>query len=161
MTRALLIVLFVAAACSSQKSDTAPPTANPPSACAGQASELRSYLTRVLDPAQQVAAPWPTGDAEFDAELPKLRDTARELAKPADPSKPVAKLTEGVKPGRLEAELASCPAATAQLGKVSEASPDRRAATFVELADAIATCDCRPSIPRVKALVYLMQRGPD
>jgi hypothetical protein len=133
----------------------------PASACAAQTAELRTFLGAVFDPAQKVAAPWPTGDAAFDAELPRLRDQVRELAKPANPSKRVGRLTTGVKPGRLDEEIASCAPAVAQIKKVSEASPDQARATFVALADAIAACDCKPSIRRVKVLVYLMQRGPD
>ena len=133
----------------------------PASECATRVAELRGFLTSVFDPAQHVAAPWPTGDATFDAELPKLREDVRAAATPRDPAQPVKPLTPGVTPGRLDTELASCAPAVDQLKKVADAAPDQRVTTFVGLADAIGRCDCKTDIPRVKALVYLAQRGPD
>jgi hypothetical protein len=38
---------------------------------------------------------------------------------------------------------------------------ESRQAGVTGTADAIAACDCKPSIPRVKAALYLMHRGPD
>lgn len=156
MMQILMVVgALAAAACGGKE-----PTEGTPS-CAARAAELRTYLRAVLDPASTVAAPWPTGDAAFDAELPAMRERVRAQAKPADPAQRQAPLTQGVEPGRLEAELASCPGATAQLEKVGEVAPAQRSETFVGLADVIAACDCKASIPRVKALVYLVFRSPD
>lgn len=184
MIRILILVVMLAGACNDKENNarpaaapvtggavaTTPPPAPPnlasgafapASPCATQTVELRAFLTAVFDPAQKVAAPWPTGDAAFDAELPKLRDVVREQAKPADPAIRHKPLSADITPGRLDEELASCLAATEQIKKVGEAKPDQRIATYVALADAIASCGCKPSIPRVRALVYLIYRGPD
>ena len=74
---------------------------------------------------------------------------------------PAAPLAEGVKPGRLDAEIASGPPAVAQIKAVSTAKPDEMNAAWTGLADAIRECECKPNLPRVKALFYLIQRGPD
>src|SRR5687767_13673895 len=52
--------------------------------CDNDAAELKGWITSVLDPAQKVAAPRPTGDAEFDANLDKWRASVRNT-KPAEP----------------------------------------------------------------------------
>jgi hypothetical protein len=144
---------------------TPPASATPASApavdCKTQAAELRAFITAVIDPGQKVAAPWPTGDAEFDRDLDALRAAVREQLKPEDPAARAPKLTPGITPGRLEKELGPCPEATAQLIRVGEVALERRAETYIALADAIAACDCAAKIPRVKALIYLGNRGPD
>jgi hypothetical protein len=141
--------------------DTAGGQPAPAASCAEQTAELRSWLTSLFDPAQAVTAPWPTGDATFDAELSTLRDKVRESAKPADPAASAAPLAEGTVAGRLESELAACPQALDQLKQVADAAPDQARTTLTGLADAIAACECRASIPRVKALLYLGQRGAE
>jgi hypothetical protein len=165
----LVIVVALLAGCKDKDKQSPAPVVKdiaggdpaPAARCAEQVAELRTWLTSLMDPAQTVTAPWPTGDATFDAELPALRDKFRELAKPADPAARAEPLAEGITPGRLESELAACPQALGQLTKVGEADPEQVPATWAGLADAIAACECRASIPRVKALLYLSQRGPD
>jgi hypothetical protein len=129
--------------------------------CTKQMPELVGFIGTVLDPSQKMLPPWPTGDAEFDKDLEGLRAKARELAKPSDPGKKAEPLAEGVKPGRLDKELENCAAAKAQIKAISEAPADKRNDAWIGLAGAIAQCNCEPKIPRIKALLYLMHRGPD
>ena len=112
----------------------------------------------MLDPAQKVAAPWPTGDPGFDAELDKWRAELRENMS-ADSSKQAKPLGTGPKRGRIDDELAPCPQATEQLKAIGTA--DDKQAAWLGLANAIAACDCRANIAFVKAWLYVLQRGPD
>ena len=130
-------------------------------ACTQQIPELVGFIGTVLDPSQKMVPPWPTGDAEFDKDLDALRAKARELAKPSDPGKKAEPLAAGVKPGRLDKELENCAAAKEQIKTISEAPADKRNDAWIGLAGAIAACNCEPKIPRIKALLYLMHRGPD
>lgn len=158
MKRALLVaVLFSVTGC--KKQGTAG-TGAPSPECKQEAAGLRTYLTAVFDPAQKPAPPWPTGDAELDKEIDAARAKVRALMKPADPAAPAAPLTPGVK-DPLTGHLAECPAAAAQLQEVGQVAPAQRTAAMIAIADAIESCDCKVSIPRVKAALYLGQRGPD
>jgi hypothetical protein len=169
----LPILVLVLMACNAKESapDKAPaPAASTPAApaqpataatCAAQVDDLRAFLTSVFDPAQQVPAPWPTGDAARDARIEQLRADARAAARPADPTAPQQRLTAGVTSGALEGELGRCQPARDQLVKVGEAAPDQARATMVGIADAILACDCQVGLPLVRALLYLLQRGPD
>lgn len=158
----VLAVAALVAGCKDKDKSTSATKAEAtkPASCADQTTTLKPWLEGLYG-GKPTTAPWPTGDGAFDAELQKLRDEVRELRKAADPGAPAAPLAPGMTRGRLDKELESCAPATAQLQKISEAPPDQVAATWVGLADAIAACDCKPSIPRVKALLYLAQRGPD
>lgn len=158
--RWIIAAVALASACKGKGKDAADPNPPPAASCATQTAELKPWIEGLVG-GKPTTAPWPTGDQAFDAELPALRDEARALRKPADPAAPVAPLVSGVTPGRLDAELATCDAAKAQVQKISAAPPDQATASWAGLADAIAACDCKPSIPRVKALLYLAQRGPD
>lgn len=159
MKRAMAVaaLVVVAGGCKKEKAD-ATPGGSPE--CASKAAELRSYLAAVFDPAQKPAPPWPTGDAALDAEIEAARARVREAAKPADPAAPAARLTPGVNDPLL-GDLADCPPARAQLQKVGAAPPAERSAAMVAIADAVASCNCTLSIPRLKAALYLGQRGPD
>jgi hypothetical protein len=129
--------------------------------CKQKASELRAYLTAVFDPAQKPAPPWPTGDAMLDKEFDAARAKVRALMKPVDPAAPMPKLTPGL-PERPEAgHFAECPAAAAQFREVAEVAPAERTKSMIAIADAVESCNCKVSIPRIKAALYLGQRGPD
>lgn len=158
MKRAMgIVVLMAVVGCKKDKADSA---ASPSPECKQKASELRAYLTEVFDPGKRPAPPWPTGDAPLDKDIDAARAKVREAMKPADPAAPAAPLTAGVKES-LSGHLETCPAVMAQLEKVAAAAPADRVATMVAVADAVERCDCEVSIPRVKAALYLGQRGPD
>jgi hypothetical protein len=151
-----LLVLVLLVGCEKEKGSGSAPSPE----CKQKASELRAYLTAVFDPAQKPAPPWPTGDATLDNEIDAARAKVRALMKPADPAAPAALLTPGIKDS-LTGYLADCPAAKAQLDKVAAAAPADRVATMIAMADAVESCNCKVSIPRIKAALYLGQRGPD
>jgi hypothetical protein len=79
-------------------------------ACATETSQLRTWIASVMAKSQRVVAPWPTGDAAFDAELAKLSAGA---PKPGAPRLAFEQTVEI----RLDSELASCPAWEAELRK--------------------------------------------
>ncbi len=136
--------------------------AGPAVACAHDTAELKIYLAAVFDPAMpKVEPPWPTQDAARDHAIEGLRADAREAMKRRDPAAKTKLLALGASPGQLEKELADCPPALAQLAAVSTAAPEQRVQTAVEIADAIAKCDCKADVKLVRALLYLGQRGPD
>jgi hypothetical protein len=164
MKRMLIVIVAMGLLGACKEKDKAKDNSEPaPKSVAGckeQTAELKIWIQGLVD-GKPTTAPWPTGDAAFDAEVPNLRDETRELYKPADPAAKREPLASGVQPGRLDKELADCGPATAQITKIGEAAPTDRAAAWDNLADAIGACDCKPSIPRVKALLYLMHRGAD
>ena len=123
-------------------------------ACATEATRLKTWIMSVMDKSQRVAAPWPTGDAAFDAELAKLSAGA---PKPDAPHLAFEARVET----RLDSELASCPQWAAERKKAENVTKreDLRE-PWPALADAIAACECKPSIVHVKALLYLRVRGP-
>jgi hypothetical protein len=158
MKRAMaVLVLMAVVGCKKEKAGGA---ATPSPECKEKSSELRAYLTEVFDPSKKPAPPWPTGDAALDKDIDAARAKVRELMKPADPAAPAAPLTAGVKDS-LSGNLETCPAVVAQLEKVAAAAPADRVATMIAVADAVERCDCEVSIPRIKAALYLGQRGPD
>lgn len=163
MRAAAVVVLMVALGCGGT-GDKPAPIANGRAAttCSEQMAELKPYLLAVLDPTRPaVAVPYPTGDAARDKVIAELRARQRDQSRPVDPSKRVGALTADVQPGRLERELAPCPAALAQLSRVGEAAPGVARDAMAEIADAIRTCDCNVDVPLVRALFYLRARGPD
>ncbi len=130
--------------------------------CKAQAAELRAFLTELTDEGKPMAPPsWTTGDADFDARLEKRRAEIREAMKPIESHQIAEKLATGIKPGLLEEELAGCPQAIEQLHVIGKAAPSERRARFIGLADAIAACNCKVELARIKPLLYAMQRGPD
>jgi len=158
----LASIVLAAAGCRGKSTDDKPSPAPAPkvvASCSQQTAELKTWLEGLYS-GKDVAKPWPTGDAAFDAELDKWRARVREASKPVDPSQRVEPLSPS-KPGLLDHELAGCQAATAQVAKVGDAAPGEQAAAWIGLADAIGACDCKPNIAHVKALLYGMHRGPD
>lgn len=156
-----MAVAVVVLGCKNEPAKQTPtPAPKVATSCPQQTEELKTWLQGLFD-GKPTTAPWPTGDAAFDAELTKWRDRVREASKPMDPSQPRPQLEEGRRPGLLEQDLAGCEPAKAQLAKVAEAAPAEQAAAWIGLADAIAACDCKPNIAHVKASLYVMQRGPD
>ena len=123
-------------------------------ACATEVTRLKTWITSVMNKSQQVAAPWPTGDAAFDGELAKLSAGA---PKPDAPNLAWVQKVES----RLDSELASCPQWAAAKEKAENVTKreDYRD-PWPALAEAIAACECKPSIVHVKALLYLRIRGP-
>jgi hypothetical protein len=122
--------------------------------CTTEATRLKTWITSVMNKSQRVAAPWPTGDAAFDAELAKLSAGA---PKPDAPNLAWLQRVET----RLDSELASCPQWATEREKAENVTKreDYRD-PWPALADAIAACECKPSIVHVKALLYLRMRGP-
>lgn len=151
-----LLVLLTLVGCDKEKGGAAGPSPE----CKQKSGELRAYLTAVFDPAQKPAPPWPSGDAMLDKEIDAARAKVRALMKPADPAAPAAPLTSGVQ-DPLTGHLAECPAVAAQFQEVASAAPAARTAKMIAMADAVESCNCKLSIPRLKAALYLGQRGPD
>ena len=123
-------------------------------ACATEAAQLKTWIMTVMDKSQPLAAPWPTGDSAFDAELAKL------VAGAPKPDAPKLAFQTKVEM-RLDSELASCPQWATEREKAENVTKreDLRE-PWPALADAIAACECKPSIVHVKALLYLRVRGP-
>ncbi|MBA3503624.1 MAG: hypothetical protein M4D80_18975 [Myxococcota bacterium] len=123
-------------------------------ACATEATQLKTWIMSVMDKSQPVAAPWPTGDAAFDAELAKLSAGA-----PKSNAPNLAWLQKVET--RLESELASCPQWATERARIENVTKREDVREpWPALAEAIAACECKPSIVHVKALLYLRIRGP-
>jgi hypothetical protein len=162
MNRLLILVVTIAACGSRSNPPPASNTTPTAASCAERAAELKLYLGSVYDPSAKPAAPWPTGDADTDRTITELRDKVRKASAPADPSARAPRLEAGVKPGRLELELATCPAAKDSLARVgtAESEPQKRAG-WVGVADGIGQCGCALNVPLVRALMYMLVRGAD
>nr|HEX4316473.1 hypothetical protein [Kofleriaceae bacterium] len=164
-----VMVGLAVAGCGGRDTTATPPanTAAAPSAarCADEASDLKRYLTAVLDPDAAPKPPWPSGDAATDDRIAAARELARKDQRARDAADPAAKLKPlepGVKPGLLEEALASCQPALDGLVHSGEVGPaDRRAAFAGGIADGLVACGCHADVAYVRALVYINQRGPD
>jgi hypothetical protein len=160
-----VLVIAAIVACADHKEAASPSNvaAKPQQAsCTTTASELKTYLASVYDASARPARPWPTGDAATDHKLDELRDKLRKAMMPADPTAQAQPLVEGFKPGPLDHELEKCPPATEQLKAIGTAYDDAaKQAAFAGIADAIKACDCKLNVPLVRALMYMLLRGPD
>ena len=126
--------------------------------CTEKAAAMKTWM-RDLFEGRPVAVNWVTGDAALDAEIERTRVKLREAA---DPSKPAPRLSGKRKPGPIDRELESCPAATEQLAKVGNAwTSQEKLAAWTGIADAIETCECGPRIGRLQPMFYILLRGPD
>jgi hypothetical protein len=167
MKHALAVMIAALPACSGQAA--APPagetTKSAAMRCAAAAAELKTFLASVVDPAGTPARPWPTGDAAADHRIEQVRALTRQevsaAASHADPAARATRLTVGTTPGRLEHELATCPPALARFARIGEVPPAERWHAFADVADGVRACDCKLDLPLTRAMLYIMQRGPD
>jgi len=160
MKRALAALITALPACSGHAA--APPAGT---SCTARAAELKTFLASVVAPTGTPARPWPTGDAAADHRIEEVRALARQeiraAARAADPAARATPLTIGITPGRLEHELATCPPALARFARIGVVPPAERWHAFAEVADGIRECDCTIDLPLTRAMLYILQRGPD
>lgn len=164
--RSLVLVLVLVACGGGGSAKPAPPSnivvAPVAASCATRAAELETYLADVWDLSAKPAPPWPSGDAATDKRIDEGREKVRKAMAPVDPSQRAVKLSDGIKPGPLEAELAPCQPALESLKGVGLANTTaEKVHAFTGIADAIGACDCNVNIPFVRAALYVLVRGPD
>ena len=162
MNRTPFLIAIVAAACGDSSGPSGPASSTAGGRCESDVIELKAFLTTHVSPGSARAKPpWPTGEASRDRMIESARSLMRDYLRSSDLAEAMALLTSGDKTGVVDAAFADCRQARQQFYQVEVSRGDARQPSLMALADAVASCACAVDLPLVRALIYLVQRGPD